>query len=212
VLYVQGRQHKVTVLYSAEPQPDYLDAALKTIFQIHKTYPPGAVLVFLPGAHAPRRCPDARSLTPCFARRPGRDRVPRVVNPGLPPRHGEDAPQQGLCALLLLSTCTLLHSVLLSHTYTSARPRSSLSLRSTPSSRPPSRPRRSRLRRPTRARSSSRPTSPRPLSRSRASSLSSTAGSQRRSGTMLGRVSRPWPGCRAARFLLAACLEVTALC
>ncbi|BGP51912.1 Salivary acidic proline-rich phosphoprotein 1/2 [Rhodotorula kratochvilovae] len=49
VLYVQGRQHKVTVMYSAEPQSDYLDAALKTIFQIHKQYPPGSVLVFLPG-------------------------------------------------------------------------------------------------------------------------------------------------------------------
>lgn len=211
MLYVQGRQHKVTVLYSAEPQPDYLDAALKTIFQIHKTYPPGAVLVFLPGAHGPPPCPDVRSLTTCFTRRPGRDRVARVVDSGLPSRHGEDAPQQGLCALLLLSTCTLLHCVLLPHTYTPARPRSSSSPRSTPSCRPPSRPRRSRPRRPTRARSSSRPTSPRLPSRSRASSLSSTAGSQRRSGTTLGRVSRSSPGCRAARFLLAACLEFSAL-
>ncbi|GAA5855522.1 hypothetical protein JCM9279_006036 [Rhodotorula babjevae] len=49
VLYVQGRQHKVTLMYSAEPQLDYLDSALKTIFQIHKTYPPGSILVFLPG-------------------------------------------------------------------------------------------------------------------------------------------------------------------
>mgnify|MGYP002477664751 CR=1 FL=1 len=35
-------------MYSAEPQLDYLDSALKTIFQIHKTYPPGSILVFLP--------------------------------------------------------------------------------------------------------------------------------------------------------------------
>ncbi|GAA6038833.1 hypothetical protein JCM8097_002918 [Rhodosporidiobolus ruineniae] len=49
VLFVQGRQHKVTLKYAAEPQLDYVDAALKTVFQIHTKYPPGAILVFLPG-------------------------------------------------------------------------------------------------------------------------------------------------------------------
>ena len=49
ILYVQGRLHKVKVLYTAEPQPDYVDAALKTIFRIHTKHPPGDVLVFLPG-------------------------------------------------------------------------------------------------------------------------------------------------------------------
>ncbi|GAA5968713.1 hypothetical protein JCM3765_003420 [Sporobolomyces pararoseus] len=49
VLYVEGRQHKVTIHYTTEPQNDYLDAALKTVFQIHLKYPPGVILVFLPG-------------------------------------------------------------------------------------------------------------------------------------------------------------------
>ncbi|GAA5834456.1 hypothetical protein JCM11251_007013 [Rhodosporidiobolus azoricus] len=49
VLFVKGRQHKVDLHYAAEPQTDYLDAALKTVFQIHAKYPPGAILVFLPG-------------------------------------------------------------------------------------------------------------------------------------------------------------------
>ncbi|BGP20309.1 Salivary acidic proline-rich phosphoprotein 1/2 [Rhodosporidiobolus nylandii] len=48
VLFVKGRQHKVTLKYTASPQADYLDAALKTVYQIHTKYPPGAVLVFLP--------------------------------------------------------------------------------------------------------------------------------------------------------------------
>ncbi|GAA5870668.1 hypothetical protein JCM8547_005025 [Rhodosporidiobolus lusitaniae] len=49
VLFVKGRQHKVKVHYTAEPQTDYLDAALKTVYQIHTQQPPGAILVFLPG-------------------------------------------------------------------------------------------------------------------------------------------------------------------
>ncbi|GAA5869404.1 hypothetical protein JCM1840_005461 [Sporobolomyces johnsonii] len=49
VLFIRGRQHKVTIKYTNEPQEDYLDAALKTVFQIHLSHPPGAILVFLPG-------------------------------------------------------------------------------------------------------------------------------------------------------------------
>lgn len=49
VLYVQGRLHKVKVLYAAEAQNDYVDAALKTIFRIHTKHPAGDILVFLPG-------------------------------------------------------------------------------------------------------------------------------------------------------------------
>ncbi|GAA6003166.1 hypothetical protein JCM10207_001781 [Rhodosporidiobolus poonsookiae] len=49
VLFVKGRQHKVTIKYTAEPQPDYIDAALKTVFNIHLKHPPGSILVFLPG-------------------------------------------------------------------------------------------------------------------------------------------------------------------
>ncbi|GAA6005855.1 uncharacterized protein JCM10292_004661 [Rhodotorula paludigena] len=49
VLYVQGRQHKVAMHYATEPQPDFCDAALKTVFQIHNKLPPGDILVFLPG-------------------------------------------------------------------------------------------------------------------------------------------------------------------
>ncbi|ETW82034.1 hypothetical protein HETIRDRAFT_154739 [Heterobasidion irregulare TC 32-1] len=49
VLYVRGRMHPVTIYHTATSQNDYLDAALRTFFQIHTDQPPGDVLIFLPG-------------------------------------------------------------------------------------------------------------------------------------------------------------------
>ncbi|KAI0304540.1 P-loop containing nucleoside triphosphate hydrolase protein [Multifurca ochricompacta] len=49
VLYVKGRQHPVSIFHTSTSQNDYLDAALRTFFQIHVDRPPGDVLVFLPG-------------------------------------------------------------------------------------------------------------------------------------------------------------------
>ena len=50
ILYVKGRQHPVKIYHSAESQPDYVDSAMRTFFQIHTDQPPGDVLIFLPGA------------------------------------------------------------------------------------------------------------------------------------------------------------------
>ncbi|KAI7878861.1 P-loop containing nucleoside triphosphate hydrolase protein [Lichtheimia hyalospora FSU 10163] len=52
ILYVSGRLHPVDTLFTQEPQADYLDATLVTIFQIHTKSPPGDILVFLPGQDA----------------------------------------------------------------------------------------------------------------------------------------------------------------
>lgn len=50
ILYIEGRTHPIRVFHTAEPQEDYIDAALTTILTIHKTQPlPGDVLVFLSG-------------------------------------------------------------------------------------------------------------------------------------------------------------------
>jgi len=49
VLYIDGRQHAVEVMYSSEPQTDYVDAAFVASLQVHLEYPPGDILVFLPG-------------------------------------------------------------------------------------------------------------------------------------------------------------------
>lgn len=48
--YIEGRQHPVTIKYTSEPVQDIVEAALRTIFQIHYKEPmPGDVLVFLTG-------------------------------------------------------------------------------------------------------------------------------------------------------------------
>ena len=49
MIYVKGCQHLVTIYHTAASQPDYVDAALRTFFQIHTDQPPGDVLIFLPG-------------------------------------------------------------------------------------------------------------------------------------------------------------------
>ena len=49
MVYVKGRQHPVTIYHTATSQPDYVDSALRTFFQIHTDQPAGDVLIFLPG-------------------------------------------------------------------------------------------------------------------------------------------------------------------
>ena len=36
VLYLEGRQHPIQIYYTKQPQSDYLQAALVTVFQIHQ--------------------------------------------------------------------------------------------------------------------------------------------------------------------------------
>ena len=49
IFTIPGRTFPVEKLYTKEPEPDYLDAALMTVMQIHLTEPPGDILVFLTG-------------------------------------------------------------------------------------------------------------------------------------------------------------------
>ena len=49
ILSIPGRTFPVEVLYSREPESDYLDAALTTVMQIHLTEPAGDILLFLTG-------------------------------------------------------------------------------------------------------------------------------------------------------------------
>ncbi|KAI0494599.1 hypothetical protein KFK09_024740 [Dendrobium nobile] len=48
-VYVQGRQYPVVILYTYNPEPDYVDATVITIFQIHLDDNPGDILAFLTG-------------------------------------------------------------------------------------------------------------------------------------------------------------------
>lgn len=50
VLYLEGRQHPIQIYYTKQPQSDYLQAALVSIFQIHQEAPPSQdILVFMTG-------------------------------------------------------------------------------------------------------------------------------------------------------------------
>lgn len=49
ILSIPGRTFPVEIMYSREPESDYLDAALTTVMQIHLTEKPGDILLFLTG-------------------------------------------------------------------------------------------------------------------------------------------------------------------
>eukprot|EP01027_Heterolobosea_sp_BB2_P018965 GEZU01026652.1.p1 GENE.GEZU01026652.1~~GEZU01026652.1.p1 ORF type:complete len:1165 (+),score=380.96 GEZU01026652.1:84-3578(+) len=49
IFTIPGRTFPVEVLYTKEPETDYLDASLVTVMQIHLNEPPGDILLFLTG-------------------------------------------------------------------------------------------------------------------------------------------------------------------
>lgn len=49
IFTIPGRTFPVEIMYSREPESDYLDAALVTVMQIHLTEPAGDILLFLTG-------------------------------------------------------------------------------------------------------------------------------------------------------------------
>mmetsp|Transcript_25210 Transcript_25210/g.36126 ORF Transcript_25210/g.36126 Transcript_25210/m.36126 type:complete len:608 (-) Transcript_25210:287-2110(-) len=49
IFTIPGRTFPVEILYTKEPESDYLDAALITVMQIHLSQPAGDILVFLTG-------------------------------------------------------------------------------------------------------------------------------------------------------------------
>ncbi|KAM6541380.1 hypothetical protein CsatB_005827 [Cannabis sativa] len=49
LMKVPGRLHPVEIFYTQEPERDYVEAAIRTVVQIHMCEPPGDILVFLTG-------------------------------------------------------------------------------------------------------------------------------------------------------------------
>ncbi|KAL1894820.1 DEAH-box ATP-dependent RNA helicase prp43 [Ceratocystis pirilliformis] len=49
LLAVPGRTHPVEIFYTPEPERDYVEAAIRTVLQIHASEPTGDILVFLTG-------------------------------------------------------------------------------------------------------------------------------------------------------------------
>ena len=49
IFTIPGLTFPVEIMYTKDPEPDYLDAALISVMQIHLTEPPGDILLFLTG-------------------------------------------------------------------------------------------------------------------------------------------------------------------
>uniref|UniRef100_A0A914CVZ3 ATP-dependent RNA helicase DHX8 n=1 Tax=Acrobeloides nanus TaxID=290746 RepID=A0A914CVZ3_9BILA len=49
IFRIPGRTFPVEILYTREPETDYLEGGINTVLQIHLTEPPGDILVFLTG-------------------------------------------------------------------------------------------------------------------------------------------------------------------
>ena len=49
LLKVVGRTHAVEIFYTRDPEPDYVEAAIRTALMIHRAEKPGDILVFLTG-------------------------------------------------------------------------------------------------------------------------------------------------------------------
>lgn len=49
IFTIPGRTYPVEILYTKEPETDYLDASLITVMQIHLTEPPGEWIVMIHG-------------------------------------------------------------------------------------------------------------------------------------------------------------------
>lgn len=77
IFTIPGRTFPVDVLYTKEPETDYLDAALITVMQIHLREPPGDILLFLTGEFRRKKNTNLKSYRTNFAffvSRSGRDR------------------------------------------------------------------------------------------------------------------------------------------
>lgn len=46
---IPGRAHPIEVFYTQEPEPDYVEAAIRTVLMIHRAEEPGDILLFLTG-------------------------------------------------------------------------------------------------------------------------------------------------------------------
>ncbi len=58
IFTIPGRTFPVEIMYCKEPEPDYLEAALITIMQIHLSEPAGDILVFLTGQEEIDTCAE----------------------------------------------------------------------------------------------------------------------------------------------------------
>uniref|UniRef100_A0A7S3DUD6 RNA helicase n=1 Tax=Entomoneis paludosa TaxID=265537 RepID=A0A7S3DUD6_9STRA len=86
LMKVPGRTHPVEVFYTAQPEPNYVEAAVRTTLHIHECEAPGDILVFLTGEQEiEQACDEIREKAEAL----GKDMPQLVVYPlysSLPPQ------------------------------------------------------------------------------------------------------------------------------
>ena len=106
---VPGRTHPVEIFYTQDPEPDYVEAAIRTVLMIHRAEEPGDILLFLTGEEeiedACRKIkleaddlvandPDAvgpLSCIPLYSSLPTQQQQ-RIFDPAPPPRSPDGPP------------------------------------------------------------------------------------------------------------------------
>ena len=58
IFRIPGRRFPVDIYYTKQPEADYLEAAVVTVFQIHISQPLGDILVFLTGQEEIEACTE----------------------------------------------------------------------------------------------------------------------------------------------------------
>ena len=105
LMKVPGRLHPVEIFYTPEPERDYLEAAIRTVVQVHLCEPEGDILVFLTGEQEIEdACRKTQSeiqnlgeqvgevmVLPLYSTLP-MDRQRQIFDPAPPPRKPGDPP------------------------------------------------------------------------------------------------------------------------
>merc|ERR1719182_985186 len=103
LMRVPGRLHPVEIFYTPEPERDYLEAAIRTVVQVHLCEPEGDILVFLTGEQEIEdACKKTKSeieqlgeqvpivnVLPLYSTLP-MDRQRQIFDPAPPPRKPGD--------------------------------------------------------------------------------------------------------------------------
>ncbi len=125
LLKVPGRMFPVEMIYSASPEDDYVKAAIRTAVEIHRTQPPGDVLIFLTGEEEIEDCVkkiidetrffwDTCGQTvvlPLYSSLPP-DRQQRVFDKPPPPfRHGGPPARKIICSTNVAETSLTIDGV-----------------------------------------------------------------------------------------------------
>ncbi|KAE9392665.1 hypothetical protein BT96DRAFT_1023443 [Gymnopus androsaceus JB14] len=88
---VPGRTHPVEVFYTQEPEPDYVEAAIRTVLIIHRAEDPGDILIFLTGEEEIGRLVGPLVCIPLYSSLPPQqqqhifDAAPKPTTPDGPP-------------------------------------------------------------------------------------------------------------------------------